>query len=75
MVAMLVIRCPETDREVPTGIVTDLARFERLGEGYATLLCPHCDQHHQWSRRDAYLSILLKPTIKSKRRQHQSSPS
>ena len=37
MVAMVVIRCPETDREVPTGIMTDLARFDRLGEGYAIL--------------------------------------
>ena len=41
MVTMVVIRCPETDREVPTGIMTDLARFDG-SEGYATLLCPHC---------------------------------
>ena len=30
MVAMVVIKCPETDREIPTGIVTDLARVHRL---------------------------------------------
>ena len=40
MVAMVVIRCPETDREVPTGIMTDLARFDRLGEGYADTAMP-----------------------------------
>ena len=68
MVAMVVIKCPETDREIPTGIVTDLARFDRLGEGYATLQCPHCDQHHRWSKRDAYMAITFKPTNKPKRR-------
>jgi len=30
MVAMVVIRCPETDREIPTGIFTDLLRVHRL---------------------------------------------
>ena len=62
MVAMVVIKCPETDREIPTGIVTDLARVNRL-LGYAVLLCPHCDREHRWSMRDAYLS--LRPTGQS----------
>ncbi len=61
MVAMVVIRCPETDREVPTGIMTDLARFDRLGEGYAILQCPHCNQPHRWTRRDAYMSLTDTP--------------
>ena len=59
MVAMVVITCPETDREIPTGIMTDLARFHRLGEGYATVPCPHCKGRHAWSRHDAYLSITF----------------
>ena len=67
MVTMVVIKCPETDLEIPTGIMTDLTRFDRL-EGYATVQCPHCDQRHRWSRRDAYLSLTLTPTTKPKRR-------
>ena len=63
MVTMVVIKCPETDQEIPTGIMTDLARFDRL-EGYATLRCPHCDQHHRWSTRDAFLSITFGPRAK-----------
>ena len=59
MVTMVVIKCPETDREIPTGIMTDLARFDRL-EGYATLFCPYCSQRHQWSKRDAYMAITSK---------------
>ena len=36
MVTMVVIKCPETDREIPTGIVTDLARFR------GSLAMPSC---------------------------------
>ncbi len=68
MVTMVVIKCPETDREVPTGIMTDLARFDRLGEGYATLQCPHCAQPHRWSRRDAYMSLTATPLAQRKHR-------
>ena len=70
MVTMVVIRCPETDREIPTGIMTDLARFGRL-KGHATLQCPHCNQRHRWSIGDAFMSIAFRPQLK--RRQGSSS--
>ena len=54
MVAM-VLRCAGTDREVATGIMTDLAQLYRLGDSDAVLLC----QHHRWSRDDVYLSLTL----------------
>ena len=60
MATMVVIKCPETDREVATGIITDLTRFSRLGDGQAATHCPHCDQQHLWSRQDAFLSVTLK---------------
>jgi hypothetical protein len=66
MVAMVVIKCPETDREIPTGIFTDLLRVHRL-VGDAVLRCPHCEQEHRWSMRDAYLSLKVKPTNRPKR--------
>lgn len=68
MVTMVVIKCPETDQEIPTGIVTDLTRFDRLGEGYATLQCPYCHQPHQWSRLDAYMSLTATSPAQRKRR-------
>jgi hypothetical protein len=67
MVAMVVIKCPETDREITTGIFIDLLRVHRL-IGDAVLRCPHCDQEHRWSMRDAYLSLKVKPTNRPKRR-------
>ena len=61
MTTMVVIRCPETDREVHTGIITDLMRFSRLGDAHLETHCPHCDQEHRWSNRDAFLSVRFKP--------------
>ena len=60
MATMVLIKCPETDLEVPTGIITDLKRFNRLGNGHAAAHCPHCDQQHLWSLRDAFLSVTFK---------------
>jgi hypothetical protein len=60
MATMVVIKCPETDREIATGIITDVKRFSRLGDGHAATHCPHCDQQHHWSRRDAFLSVTFK---------------
>ena len=74
MVTMVVIKCPETDQEIPTGIITDLARFGRLGEGYAILRCPHCDQHHRWSKQDAFMSITFGPQPKRGRRRASFRP-
>ena len=42
MVCMVVLRCPETDRKVPTGIMTDLARFYET----ATLHPRQSDDNH-----------------------------
>ena len=33
MATMVVIKCPEIDREVATGLISDLMRFSRLGDG------------------------------------------
>jgi hypothetical protein len=66
MATMVVIKCPETDREIPTGIVTDLARVHRL-VGDAVLRCPYCGQEHRWSMRDAYFALNGKPANGPKR--------
>jgi hypothetical protein len=40
MATIVVIKCPETDREVATRIITDLTRLNRLGDGEAATHCP-----------------------------------
>lgn len=57
MSTMVVIRCPETDREVPVGILMDLHTFDLLPERNVPLQCPACGNRHTWSKKDAYLSL------------------
>lgn len=40
MSTMVVIRCPETDEEVPIGILMDLHTFDLLPERSVHLQCP-----------------------------------
>ncbi len=42
MSTMVVIRCPETDQEVPIGILMDLHTFALLPERNVRLQCPAC---------------------------------
>jgi hypothetical protein len=53
---MIVIRCPNANQEVATGVVVDIATFAGLPRGQATLHCPACGQQHLWSVADAMLT-------------------
>jgi hypothetical protein len=53
---MIVIRCPNANQEVATGVVVDIATFAGLPRGQATLHCPACGQEHRWSVADAMLT-------------------
>ena len=57
MSSMVVVRCPATDEEVPTGLVMDLMSFSHLALTKAELSCPSCGATHMWSKDDAWLSI------------------
>ena len=57
MSSMVVVRCPHTDEEVPTGLVMDLMSFSHLALTKAELTCPSCGATHMWSKDDAWLSI------------------
>jgi hypothetical protein len=57
MSSMVVVRCPATDEEVPTGLVMGLMSFSHLALTKAELSCPSCGATHMWSKDDAWLSI------------------
>jgi hypothetical protein len=60
MASMVVIRCPETDEEVATGLVADLHHLVDLPDSWSVLrVCSACGKEHRWSKADAYLSIRL----------------
>jgi hypothetical protein len=54
--ASVMIACPETRREIYTGIETDEASFARLPDVPSRAQCPACGQEHVWTKQSAWLS-------------------
>ncbi len=54
--ASVMIACPETRREIYTGIETDEASFAKLPDVLSRTQCSVCGQEHVWTRQDACLS-------------------
>jgi hypothetical protein len=55
----VVIRCPRTGEEVPTGVVADITNLDRLPTGPTELKCVACGETHKWYRGDALLTHSL----------------
>ncbi len=51
----VLIECPDTGKQVYTGINLNWETFESYKFGAQTLPCPECGREHQWSRADALL--------------------
>jgi len=51
---VVMVRCPNADRVVSTGIHCDIKAFCDLTE-CLSLDCPECGEVHQWSVTDAWL--------------------
>lgn len=58
MLFKVVIVCPSTRVEVPTGVVVDITTFKELPPGGAQFGCPACGKEHAWSAADAQLASL-----------------
>jgi hypothetical protein len=52
----IMIRCPQSGREIPTGIEMDVAEFQRAPVFFSRVQCPVCDQQHEWFAKDAWVS-------------------
>ena len=53
--ASVVIKCPNTDKEVNTGLSMDRMSFESATLSNNSVKCPHCGQTHTWNKSDAFL--------------------
>ncbi len=53
---MITTRCPQTWREIATGIDTDADTFKKLPDVPAKLLCPACGEQHVWRKSEAWLA-------------------
>jgi hypothetical protein len=52
---VVMVRCPNTGRELSTGIEMDAKTFERLPDIRSQMKCPVCSLDHNWSTREAWL--------------------
>lgn len=58
----VMVRCPETGREIPTGLQADRASFDRSPVFFARAYCPICRTEHEWFARDAWICEEPRPT-------------
>src|SRR5262249_42023828 len=47
----VMVRCPETGRDIPTGLVTDRKSFDATPVFFARVYCPICRTENEWFRR------------------------
>jgi hypothetical protein len=55
---MVMIKCPQTGRAIPTGIETDHESFQRCAVFFAHTRCPICRTNHGWFAREAWVGEL-----------------
>ena len=51
----VMVRCPETGRDIPTGIVTDPESFAATPVFFARVFCPICRAEHEWFAKEAWI--------------------
>jgi hypothetical protein len=54
-VARVMIRCPQTQEPIPTGMSMDEQSFESATLSQNSVQCPQCGQMHTWDKEDAWL--------------------
>ena len=57
----LMVRCPATGKDFPTGIDTDRLSFQLTPAFTGTIHCPLCGVEHSWSKIDAWVSESAPP--------------
>jgi hypothetical protein len=51
----VMIKCPETGLDIPTGMVADRRSFSATPVFFARVLCPLCNRQHEFFARDAWV--------------------
>ena len=51
----VMIKCPDTGRDIPTGIIADRRSFNAMPVFFARVLCPLCNTEHEWFAREAWV--------------------
>lgn len=54
--SMIMIRCPETGREISTGIECEDDDFRKLPFVITQTICLSCGREHSWSKSETWLN-------------------
>jgi hypothetical protein len=52
---VVMIKCPDTGREIPTGMTADRASFAATPVFFARSYCPICRAEHEWFAQQAWV--------------------
>jgi hypothetical protein len=66
--ASLLFACPKTNRQVATGVETDVQGLSASWKETLKVKCPHCGEVHEISVRDAYINGALSDAVETLRR-------
>ena len=55
---LIMIRCPVTRREIPTGMKANQYNFNRSPVFFGHTFCPMCQRDHEWFAKDAWICEL-----------------
>ena len=56
---LVMIRCPNTGRELSTGMEVDRASFNRTPVFFGRTFCPICRTDHEWFAKNAWVREKL----------------
>jgi hypothetical protein len=51
----IMIKCPNTGRVIPTGMIADHLSFKSTPVFFARVLCPICRTEHEWFAKEAWV--------------------
>jgi hypothetical protein len=51
----VMVRCPQTGRDIPTGLTTDRKSFAATPVFFARVYCPICRTEHEWFAKEAWV--------------------
>ena len=61
----LLFQCPKTERPVNTGIEINISILRNVQPVTVRLLCPFCDNAHEWKLTDALIGDPREPEAPS----------
>jgi len=51
----IMVKCPDTGRDIATGIVADRESFNSTPVFFARVYCPACRTEHEWFAKEAWV--------------------